>query len=715
MKNFKNSTAKILMFMYVSAFAAGCADNSMPVAQLPEIDTSNPLLAELDTPFQTPPFDSIKVTDYMPAFETAIAVARAELDAIVNNPAKPTFANTIVALERQGALLARIEGIFYNLLEADTSDEMQQIALDIQPKLTELSNDIALNPELFARVKAVYEHPGFGLSKEDKKLLEDTYKGFARSGADLPDDKKELYREYTSELSALTLKFGQNSLSATNAFTLNITDPKRVAELPDFVKESMALEAKARGEKGWTVTLQYPSYLPFMTYSTQRDLKEQLWRASNSRALGGEFDNTATLKRIAELRMKIANLLGYKCYADYVLENRMAENTETVNAFLAELLDETKEYADKDYAMINDYAHSLGFEGDVMPWDWAYYSEKYKHEKYELNDELVKPYLKLENVKEGVFLLANKLYGLNFTQRDDIQVYHPDVTAYEVTDDKGKFMAVLYLDFFPRESKRAGAWMTEFRGAKIVDGKETRPLVSLVMNFTKPTESKPSLLTFDEFQTFLHEFGHALHGMLGEGKYESLNGTSVYRDFVELPSQIMENWATEKEYLDLWAKHYETGEPIPAELVEKIVAAQNYLAAYANVRQLSFGLTDMAWHTLTEPYTGDVEAFEVASMAPAQVLPVVEGTAMAPAFTHIFSGGYAAGYYGYKWAEVLAADAYSLFKEKGIFNREVSDSFRENILSKGGKEHPMKLYVKFRGHKPQTKALIDKMQLGKEE
>ena len=385
-----------------------------------------------------------------------------------------------------------------------------------------------------------------------------------------------------------------------------------------------------------------------MTYSTQRDLKEQLWRASNSRALGGEFDNTATLKRIAELRLKIANLLGYKCYADYVLENRMAENTETVNAFLAELLDETKEYADKDYAMINDYAHSLGFEGDVMPWDWAYYSEKYKHEKYELNDELVKPYLKLENVKEGVFLLANKLYGLNFTQRDDIQVYHPDVTAYEVTDDKGKFMAVLYLDFFPRESKRAGAWMTEFRGAKIVDGKETRPLVSLVMNFTKPTESKPSLLTFDEFQTFLHEFGHALHGMLGEGKYESLNGTSVYRDFVELPSQIMENWATEKEYLDLWAKHYETGEPIPAELVEKIVAAQNYLAAYANVRQLSFGLTDMAWHTLTEPYTGDVEAFEVASMAPAQVLPVVEGTAMAPAFTHIFSGGYAAGYYGYK-------------------------------------------------------------------
>ncbi len=703
------------MFMCISAFAAGCADNSMPVVQLPEIDKSNPLLADWDTPFQTPPFDSIKITDYMPAFETAIAVSRAELDAIVNNPAKPTFANTIVALERQGELLSRIEGIFYNLLEADTSDQMQQIALEIQPKLTELANDIALNPQLFARVKAVYEHPGFGLSKEDKKLLEDTYKGFARSGADLSEEKKELYRQYTSELSALTLKFGQNSLSATNAFTLNITDPKKVEELPDYVKESMALEAKARGEKGWTVTLQYPSYLPFITYSTQRDLKEQLWRANNSRALGGEFDNTATLERIAELRLKIANLLGYECYADYVLENRMAENTKTVNDFLAELLAETKEYADKDYDRINEYAHSLGLEGDVMPWDWAYYSEKYKHEKYELNDELVKPYLRLENVKDGVFLLANKLYGLNFTPRTDIQVYHPDVTAYEVTDDKGKFMAVLYLDFFPRASKRSGAWMTEFRGAKIVDGKETRPLVSLVMNFTKPTESKPSLLTFDEFQTFLHEFGHALHGMLGEGKYESLNGTNVYRDFVELPSQIMENWATEKEYLDLWAKHYETGEPIPAELVEKIVAAQNYLAAYGNVRQLSFGLTDMAWHTLTEPYTGDVEAFEEASMAPAQVLPVIKGTAMAPAFTHIFAGGYAAGYYGYKWAEVLAADAYSLFKEKGIFNREVADSFRKNILSKGGKEHPMKLYVKFRGHKPQTKALIDKMQLDKEE
>ena len=703
---------KALVIMAFSAMAAGCADNSVPKAQLPELDLSNPLLAAWNTPHETPPFSEIELADYEPAFDAAIACSRAEIDAIVNNPKKPTFSNTIVALERQGELLNRIAGLFFNLLEADTSDEMQEIAQRVQPKLTELSNDISLNPELFARVKRVYEHPG-RLRKEDKKLLEDTYQSFARNGAALSDADKELYRKYTSELSGLTLQFGQNALAATNAFTLNITDPKVVAELPAFVKEGMAAEAKARGEKGWTVTLQHPSYLPFMTYSSNRELKEKLWKASNSRALGGEFDNTQIVKKIANTRLKIANLLGYKCYADYVLERRMAENTKTVNDFLAELLAETKSYADADYRTVSDYAASLGFKGQLMPWDWSYYTEKYKDEKYALNDELVKPYLKLENVKKGVFMLANKLYGLNFTPNDKVAVYHPDVTAYDVTDADGRFMAVLYLDFFPRESKRSGAWMTEFRGTKIEDGTETRPLVSLVMNFTKPTETAPSLLTFDELETFLHEFGHALHGMLGEGEYESQTGTNVYRDFVELPSQLMENWATEKEFLDLWAVHYETGEPIPAEIVDRIVAAQNYLAAYGNVRQLSFGMTDMAWHTLTEPFEGDVERFEAVSMAPTQVLPVVSGTAMAPAFGHIFSGGYAAGYYGYKWAEVLEADAFSLFKEKGIFNREVASSFRENVLSKGGTEHPMELYVRFRGHKPETKALIEKMGLGK--
>ena len=695
--------------MTLSALVAGCAGDKMPVVELPEIDESNPLLAEWDTPHATPPFDLIKIEHYEPAIETAIAVSRAEIDAIVNNPAKPTFKNTIVAMERQGALLNRILGLFYNLNEADTSAEMEAIALRIQPKLTELSNDVALNPELFARVKAVYECSRRGLSDVDIKLLEDSYKSFSRSGAALADDKKEEYRKYTAELSEATLIFGQNALAATNAFAINITNPAQVAELPDFVKEGLAAEAKARGEKGWTVTLKAPSYGPFMMYSSQRDIKEKLYRAYNSRALGGEHDNSQIIRNITSLRMKIANLLGYKTHADYTLEERMAESAENVNSFLEELRASTIDFAHKDYATISDYAHSKGLKDKLMPWDWAYYTEKYKSEKYAINDEQVKPYLKLDNVIKGVFLLAEKLYGLSFVANDKIQVYHPDVTAYEVYDGND-LMAVLYLDFFPRESKRSGAWMTEFRGTKIVDGVETRPLVSLVMNFTKPTETTPSLLTFDEFTTFLHEFGHALHGMLAKGEYESMNGTSVYRDFVELPSQIMENWATEKEYLDMWAVHYQTGEAIPAELVEKIVAAKNYLAAYGNVRQLSFGMSDMAWHTMTEPYAGEIEPFEMKAMAPVQVTPVVEGTAMAPAFTHIFSGGYAAGYYGYKWAEVLAADAFSLFKEKGIFDAATAKSFR-HLLEQGGQRHPMDIYVEFRGHKPETQALVEAMGL----
>ncbi len=691
--------------------AAGCADNSIPKAQLPELDMSNPLLAEWDTPHATPPFDKIRLEHYEPAFDAAIACVRAEVEAIVNNPAKPTFGNTIVAMERQGALLNRIAGLFFNLLEADATPEMQEISMRVQPKLTELDNDISLNPELFARVKAVYENPGLFLSKEDKKLLEDAYRGFTRNGAALNDEDKELYRQYTTELSNLSLKFGQNNLAATNAFALNITDKRVVEELPDFVQQAMAEDAKARGEKGWTVTLKYPSYEPFMRYSSNRELKEKLWRAYDSRALGGEYDNSEIVTSIVNLRLKVANLLGYECYADYVLENRMAEKRQTVTSFLDELLTATKSYGDAEYKRVADYAASLGFEGDFMPWDWVYYSDKYKNEKYSLKDEMVKPYFELEQVKKGVFMLAEKLYGLNFTPNADITVYHPEVTAYDVTDESGRFMAVLYLDFFPRETKRGGAWMTEFRGTKIVDGVETRPLVSLVMNFTKPTESTPSLLTFDEAETFLHEFGHALHGMLAEGEYESQTGTNVLRDFVELPSQIMENWLVEEEFLKLWAVHYKTGEPIPSELIDRIIAAQNYLAAYSNLRQLSFGMTDMAWHSLTEPFEGSVEAFEVEAMAPTQVQPVVEGCCRSTSFTHIFSGGYAAGYYGYKWAEVLDADAFSLFKEKGIFSREVADSFRENVLSKGGTEHPMKLYERFRGHKPETKALVERMNL----
>ena len=700
---------KLFLIMTLSALMAGCAGDKMPVVELPEIDESNPLLAEWDTPHATPPFDLIKIEHYEPAIETAIAVSRAEIDAIVNNPAKPTFKNTIVAMERQGALLNRILGLFYNLNEADTSEEMEAIALRIQPKLTALSNDVALNPELFARVKAVYEGSRRGLSDVDEKLLEDSYKSFSRSGAALADDKKEEYRKYTAELSEATLIFGQNALAATNAFSINITNPAQVAELPDFVKEGLAAEAKARGQKGWTVTLKAPSYGPFMMYSSQRDIKEKLYRAYNSRALGGEHDNSQIIRNITSLRMKIANLLGYKTHADYTLEERMAESAQNVNSFLEELRASTIEYAHKDYATISDYAHSKGLKDKLMPWDWAYYTEEYKSEKYAINEEQVKPYLKLDNVIKGVFLLAEKLYGLKFVLNEQIQVYHPEVKAYEVYDNND-LLAVLYLDFFPRESKRSGAWMTEFRGTKVIDGEETRPLVSLVMNFTKPTESAPSLLTFDEFTTFLHEFGHALHGMLAKGEYESLNGTNVYRDFVELPSQILENWATEKEYLDMWAVHYQTGEAIPAELVEKIVAAKNYLAAYSNVRQLSFGMSDMAWHTMTEPYAGEIEPFEMKAMAPVQVTPIVEGTAMAPAFTHIFSGGYAAGYYGYKWAEVLAADAFSLFKEKGIFDPATAKAFR-HLLEQGGQRHPMDIYVEFRGHKPETQALVEAMGL----
>ncbi|MBR5197606.1 MAG: M3 family metallopeptidase [Alistipes sp.] len=673
---------------------------------------NNPLLEEWNTPYQTPPFSKIELKHYEPAFDYAIEQNRADIDAIINNPEAPTFENTIVAMEQAGELLGRVSGLFFVLNNCCTNAEMQQIALNVTPKLTALSNDVSLNPELFARVKAVYdERESLNLDVEDRQLLEETYKGFARSGALLEGEDQELYRQYTTELSNLTLKFGQNALAATNAFSLNITDESKVAELPDFVKEGLAAEAEARGEQGWTVTLDAPSYGPFMTYSSQRDLKEQLYKAYNTRAKGGEFDNMENIRKIANLRLQIAQLLGYECYADYVLEDRMAENRATVNGFLNELCEATLDYAKKDVATVTAFARENGFEGELMPWDWGYWNEKFKEAKYSINDEQIKPYLQLESAKEAVFMLAGKLYGLTFTPAPEIETYHAEATAYEVKDKDGQMLAILYLDFFPRESKRQGAWMTEFRGVKAKNGVEQRPLVQLVMNFTKPTANTPSLLTFDEFTTFLHEFGHGLHGILAKGKYESINGTSVKRDFVELPSQIMENWATQKEYLDLWAKHYQTGEAMPAELVEKLIAAKNYLAAYFNIRQLSFGMLDMAWHSITTPYEGDVLAFELEALKPTVVVPVVEGCAMGPAFTHIFSGGYATGYYGYKWAEVLAADAFSYFEEKGIFSEEVADKFRYEVLEKGGHAHPMELYVNFRGHKPQTQALIDQMNL----
>lgn len=703
---------KLIIAAMATVTLSGCGETN-PIVR------DNPLLKTLHTPHDTPLFAEIGEEDFIPAFEYALAQARAETAAIINSKKKPTFRNTVEALEYSGADLNRVATVFFSLNEAETSDRMQEIALEIQPKLVEYANDIALDPVLFGRVKAVYdEREKLGLDTEQSMLLEKTYKRFVRGGAGLDDAAKEAYRELSGRLSQLTLKFAQNVLAETNAFTINIppAQRERIAELPGFVKESMAEEAKSRGEEGWTVTLQSASMIPFMTYSSDRQLKERLWRKYNSRGMnGGPNDNTELVREIAGLRRSIAALLGYGTYADYVLEERMAKGLPTVNSFLDELLSSTKDYAAKEVRAIEEYAKKsgkYGFRFKLMPWDWAYFTEKYKEEKYAINEEEIKPYLELERVKRGIFLLADTLYGVKFVENKDIQVYHPDVVAYEVYEADGKFTGVLYMDFFPRATKRGGAWMTNYRDMYTTpEGKEVRPLVTMVCNFTKPTETTPSLLTFDEFETFLHEFGHCLHGLFAEGRYPSLTGTGVYRDFVELPSQIMENWATEKEFLDLFAEHYLTGEKMPQELIDKISAARNYLAAYINVRQVSLGVGDMAWHTITEPVTDGVEDFEKRAIAATQVLPDVPGTAMAPAFSHIFAGGYAAGYYSYKWAEVLEADAFSLFKEKGIFDRETAQSFRKNVLSKGGTEHPMTLYVRFRGHEPEVKALIDKMEL----
>ena len=670
----------------------------------------NPLLVESTAPHGAPQFTQITNEHYKPAFEQAVREARADIAAIVGTAQAPTFANTIEALEFSGRRLDRISNIFFNLNEAHTNDTMQALALELSPMLTEFSNDVSLDPKLFARVKAVYDRrESLGLNTEQRRLLEKTYKGFARSGAALSDGDKKIYRELTARLSELSLQFNQNSLAATNAFTLHVTDPAVVGELPDFVREGMAAEAKERGLDGWVVTLQIPSMVPFMTYSSNRALKEKLWRAYNTRCVGGEFDNSAIVEEIADKRLQLAGLLGYETYADYVLEERMAESSPTVNAFLAELLDRAVEAARRDVETVAGYARAQGFDAELMPWDFGYYSEKLKHERYELSEELTKPYFQLENVRRGMFELANRLYGITLRENPEIPVYHPDVKAYEVFDADGSFLAVLYMDFFPRASKRGGAWMTEFRQQGVENGVETRPLISVVYNFTKPTDSLPSLLTFDEVTTMLHEFGHALHGIFAAGTYPSLTGTAVYRDFVELPSQIMENWAYEKEFLDLFAVDYRTGEKMPAELIRRILDAKNYLAAYSHIRQVAYGLCDMAWHSISEPVKMPVVDFEKKAIARAQVLPYVDGQCTSTSFGHIFSGGYAAGYYSYKWAEVLEADAFSLFKEKGIFDRETAASFRENILSKGGSEHPMKLYVRFRGHKPDTQALFDKM------
>lgn len=675
-----------------------------------KIEAENPLVKEWNTPFQTPPFNSIKTEHYKPAMLYAIEQAKQEVNAIIVNRARPDFENTIVALERAGGLLNRISGVFFNINECMTSDQLQQIYMEIIPDLTAYGNDVSMNPLLFAKVKEVYDQrDDIALTTEQRMLLEKTYKSFIRSGALLEGAAKEEYRKVSEELSMLTNQYQMNVLAEQNAFFLNITNKKDLAGLPDYVIAAAREEAKARKQKGWTFTLQYPSFSPFMQYADNRDLREKMWRASAFEANNNnDKDNKEIARKIANLRLRMAQLLGYSSYAEYALEERMAQNPQTVNKFINDLFEASMPFAEKEMKEVQDYANAHGFVGQIQRWDFSYWSEKLKNDKYAMDPNMFKPYFKLENVKKGVFDLADRLYNIEFRENNQIEKYHPDVTVYEVYDKAdGKFLAVLYMDFFPRESKRSGAWMTAFREQYIDEnGNDVRPLIQLVCNFTKPTSKEPSLLTFDEVNTFLHEFGHCLHGIFASGTYQSISGTSVYRDFVELPSQIMENFATEKEFLDMFAVHYKTGEKIPQELIDKLIASQRYLAGYMSVRQLSFGMIDMAWHTITSPYTGDVITMEKNAIAKTELMPVVENSVMTTSFGHIFAGGYAAGYYGYKWAEVLDADAFAAFKEKGIFNREVSTSFRKNILSQGGKKHPMELYKAFRGHEPTNEALL---------
>ena len=673
---------------------------------------ANPLLTESPLPYGAPVFDRIEESDYLPAFREAIERAQKDIRAITDNPEAPTFSNTIEALEDAGRDLERIAGIFFNLTEACTDDNMDRIAEEVSPLLTQHHMSILLNERLFARVKAVWEHrAGLTLDTEAAKLLEETWKSFARHGANLPPEQKERFSKLSEELSLATLKFGQNVLAATNAFTLHLTDEADLDGLPGFVRDMAASEAESRGEKGWIFTLHQPSYGPFLKFSARRDLREKMWRAYNSKCIGGPHDNTAILRNIVALRTEKARMLGYPTYADYALEERMARHPQTVQQFLDKLMAPSLPAARREVARITAYARENGFEETLMPWDFSYWSEKYQKAHYDLDDELLKPYFQLDAVQKAVFDLAGRLYGLQFEPRADLPVYHPDVRVFAVKDGHGRMMALLYLDFFPRESKRGGAWMTSFRELGRYEGREERPHVSVVTNFTKPTATTPSLLTFYEVTTLLHEFGHALHGMLAEGRYKSLTGTSVVRDFVELPSQLMENWAYEPDYLRTFACHWQTGEIIPQEYIDRIVAARNFLAGYGQVRQLQFGIIDMAWHNSPAPPAEDVVTFEQERLQPTAVLPQIEGIVFSPSFNHIFSGGYAAGYYSYKWAEVLEADAFAWFKERGIFNREAAEHFRKTLLSRGGSVDADVLYRDFRGRDPEPDALLEKLGL----
>ena len=670
---------------------------------------TNPLLRESSLPYGAVEFDKIKNEHYLPAFKKGIEEAKATVDEIIANSEYPTFENTVLRLENSGETLDRVAGIFFNIREADSSDELQQIAVEVSPLLNEYEVYVSTNPVLFDRVKEVYEHSE-KLEQDQKRLTEKIYKSMVRGGALLSEEDKAKFAALSEKLSLLQLEFSKNALAATNAFSLNLQDEKELAGLPESLVEQAAELAQEKGQSGWTFDLSYPMYSPFMKYCDERSLREQMYKAYASRACGGEFDNSQVVLDITSTRIEIAQLLGYKSYADYVLEERMLKSTEQVYDFLNQLLIPSLPVAKQEVKAVLDYARGKGFpEKELQAWDFSYWSDKYQKAFYDFDEEQLKPYLELDSCVKAVFDLAGKLYGLNFELREDLPVYHPDVKVYDVKDRTGRHMALFYVDFFPRASKRSGAWMTEFRGLKQKDGQEIRPLVSLVTNFTKPSASKPSLISHYELTTLLHEFGHSLNAILSEGRYGSLTTTNVSTDFVELPSQIMENWAFETEFLQSFAKHYQSGEVIPNELIQKIIATKNYNSAYFQVRQLNYGYLDMAWNTLETMTDKDVLSFEKEATKRCSLLPGVEGACISTAFTHIFTGQYAAGYYSYKWSEVLEADAFSLFKEKGIFNPEVAESFRANILSQGNNEDPAVLFRKFRGRDPQAEALLKKL------
>jgi peptidyl-dipeptidase Dcp len=663
-----------------------------------------------NTPHDSIPFSRIRFEEYEEAMTEGMKQEDAEIERVVSNPDKPTFDNTM--LTRSERLLSRTTSVFFNLLSACRTDEMEALSQKMQPLLSEHASRIAMNTRLFERIKAVHEDPGRQLTPEEQKLLDDAYEGFTRSGALLPEDQKKILAEKRRELGMLTLQFSQNELHATNAFSLHLTTEEEVSGLPESALEAAAMEAKSRGLEGWVVTLKGPSYSAFLQYADRRDLREKVYRAMATLCTSGEWNNLEIVRQIVNLRREIAGMLGFKCYADFALKERMAQDTEHVDALVEQLLEAYMPKAREDVKEIENFAREEmkagGREFKLEPWDLSYYSHKLRKARYDLDSEMLRPYFPLDRVKESVFSLATRLYGITFTENPDIEVYHPDVKAYEVRDADGTFLAVLYADFFPRDNKQSGAWMTSYREQWIdlETGKDIRPLVSIVLNVTKPTETKPALLTLGEVETFLHEFGHALHGIFSKVRFEGLSCTNVYWDFVELPSQFMENFVMEPEFLRSLGRHYQTGEPLPEEFITRIMKAKNFMVAYGCIRQVSFILLDMAYYTLQKPLNEDIMAFETKAWSRALLFPQLPGSCMSTRFGHIMSGGYAAGYYSYKWAEVLDADAFSVFQKEGIFNPETARRFRDCILSRGGTEHPMTLYKRFRGGEPTIEALL---------